>query len=242
MKKCLICNREHSNELVCSTKCRRRYARENHASKGISPNQQYVAHENRSCIVCTTVFNTRVTKQQIYCSTKCFHISRIGGTSWNKGLTRDTDERVLDVSIKAARSRMGKPLSEAHKLKIKNSNIGKHGNNPDWFGKFGIRKDLNQYFRSTWEANFARLLNYMDIKWEYEPKTLILKSCSYTPDFYLPELNLYIEVKGFDFGRGRPKLKLLNETNSTFPIKVLDDEGYMKLKKKYSSIIKNWEN
>lgn len=33
----------------------------------------------------------------------------------------------------------------------------------------GFRKDLGMYFRSGWEANYARILNYENKIWEYEP-------------------------------------------------------------------------
>ena len=35
----------------------------------------------------------------------------------------------------------------------------------------GKRSDLNnQYFRSSWEANIARILNFLNIRWIYEYK------------------------------------------------------------------------
>ena len=43
------------------------------------------------------------------------------------------------------------------------------------YGKQGIREDLNQFFRSNWEANVARTLNLEGIKWEYELELLELK-------------------------------------------------------------------
>ncbi len=66
-------------------------------------------------------------------------------------------------------------------------------------GKAGIRKDIDNeiYFYSRWEANMARLFNYFGIKWLYQPKTFDLKTQNYTPDFYLPERKIYIEVKNF---------------------------------------------
>lgn len=55
----------------------------------------------------------------------------------------------------------------------------------------------NKYFRSSWEANFAKWCDLSGIKWEYESKTFDLGNTTYTPDFYLPEFNCYIEIKGY---------------------------------------------
>src|SRR5262249_601867 len=51
------------------------------------------------------------------------------------------------------------------------------------------------------EKEFARILNFYHIAWQYEPQTFILERDeagnvvkSFTPDFYLPEHDLYIEL------------------------------------------------
>ena len=78
--------------------------------------------------------------------------------------------------------------------------------------KGGFREDLNCFFRSTWEANFARALNFLEIKWEYENQKhrVYLGNYSYLPDFYLPENNLFIEIKGYLRDRARKVLELLS--------------------------------
>ncbi|MCP4359557.1 MAG: hypothetical protein GY796_16225 [Chloroflexi bacterium] len=58
------------------------------------------------------------------------------------------------------------------------------------------------------EAEFARILDYYHIRWQYEPHTFelewdeagnVLKA--FSPDFYLPEQDLYVELTTM-----RPKL------------------------------------
>lgn len=51
------------------------------------------------------------------------------------------------------------------------------------------------------EEAFARILNYYGILWEYEPRTFALEKdaqgrmlSAFTPDFYLPDQDLYIEL------------------------------------------------
>lgn len=52
-------------------------------------------------------------------------------------------------------------------------------------------------FRSTLEADWAATLDYMSVPWTYEPRTLRLPSGNrYVPDFWLPEIRTWLEVKG----------------------------------------------
>ncbi|MDW8252400.1 MAG: hypothetical protein RMM58_00815 [Chloroflexota bacterium] len=51
------------------------------------------------------------------------------------------------------------------------------------------------------EAEFAKLLDFYQIRWEYEPRSFAIEwdetgavSRYFTPDFYLPELDLYVEL------------------------------------------------
>lgn len=110
-------------------------------------------------------------------------------------------------------------------------------------GKGGIRVDIdnNIYFYSRWEANFARLLNSFNIKWEYQPKTFDLITQKYTPDFYLPDCKTYIEIKNFLWKyseiRDRKFRELYPETRLILFLK----DNYLILEKQYGKIINNWE-
>ena len=51
------------------------------------------------------------------------------------------------------------------------------------------------------EEEFAKILDFYNIGWEYEPRTFALEwdeqgnvSMAFSPDFYLPEQDLYIEL------------------------------------------------
>ena len=51
------------------------------------------------------------------------------------------------------------------------------------------------------EAEIARLLDFYRVRWEYEPRSFVLEWSedgrpvkSFTPDFYLPDYDLYLEV------------------------------------------------
>ena len=56
-------------------------------------------------------------------------------------------------------------------------------------------------FAHPTEEQFARILDFYGIEWEYEPRTFPLKWDeqghvleAFTPDFYLPQQNLYVEL------------------------------------------------
>ena len=58
------------------------------------------------------------------------------------------------------------------------------------------------------EEEFARILDYYGLKWEYEPRTFPLVwdeggkvTEAFSPDFYIPEQDLYVELTTV-----RPKL------------------------------------
>jgi len=51
------------------------------------------------------------------------------------------------------------------------------------------------------EVEYAKILDYHGVPWQYEPRTFVLERDeegrvveAFTPDFYLPEQDLYIEV------------------------------------------------
>lgn len=78
--------------------------------------------------------------------------------------------------------------------------------------KGGYREDLKQYFRSRWEANLARYYNFIKVPWAYEPQEFEFKAIKrgsrfYKPDFYLPNADEYIELKGYFTEGGKTKLR-----------------------------------
>ena len=57
------------------------------------------------------------------------------------------------------------------------------------------------HFAHNSERQFAKLLDFYNIAWEYEPRTFALArdrdgrpSQAFTPDFYLPAYDVYIEI------------------------------------------------
>ena len=123
-------------------------------------------------------------------------------------------------------------------------------NNPNYKNKIGntfgykafFRKDLNCYFRSSWEANYARILNFEKEKWVYEKDHFELSNeTTYTPDFYLNNMNLYIEVKGYWRDDAKEKFLLFKKEYSKLKIKLIEEEQYKELINKYRYIVNNLE-
>jgi hypothetical protein len=76
----------------------------------------------------------------------------------------------------------------------------------------GKRADLGQFFRSNWEANFARWLNHKGKKWAYEPTVFSFLehgikrgTVSYCPDFKVG--TLWVEIKGYLDGKGKTAIR-----------------------------------
>jgi hypoxanthine phosphoribosyltransferase len=56
-------------------------------------------------------------------------------------------------------------------------------------------------FSHPTEEAFARILDYYGVEWTYEPRTFVLErdedgnvAAGFSPDFYLPEQDLYVEL------------------------------------------------
>jgi predicted nuclease of restriction endonuclease-like RecB superfamily len=67
--------------------------------------------------------------------------------------------------------------------------------------------------RSTYETRIAYILDKMSIEWEYEHAIFQIDDySSYRPDFYLLELGIFIETKGFWRPHDKKKMiKLFNK-------------------------------
>ena len=121
--------------------------------------------------------------------------------------------------------------------------------------KIGKREDLdNQFFRSSWEANYARYLNWLlsidEIQsWDYEPDTFEFHEIKrgtrfYTPDFKVTENNgqvIYHEVKGWMDPKSKTKLKRMAKYYPDVKLILIDKDAYYALARDVSSFIPNWE-
>jgi hypothetical protein len=95
------------------------------------------------------------------------------------------------------------------------------------------------------EEYIAAILDYHGIKWEYEKKTFIIKTDeqgtikrAFTPDFYLPEFDTYIEVTVMKKAtRKRKKIIDTLNLNPTLTIMLIDRDILSSLEEEYNSLI-----
>ena len=93
------------------------------------------------------------------------------------------------------------------------------------------------------EAEFARILDFYQIAWEYEPKTFVLRQDdtghiieAFSPDFYLPEQDLYIELTTMEqrlITKKHRKLRRLRELYPDINIKLLNRADFKQMMIKY---------
>ncbi|RJQ44385.1 MAG: DUF1064 domain-containing protein [Gaiellales bacterium] len=121
-------------------------------------------------------------------------------------------------------------------------------------GVGGKREDLGDiYFRSTWEANYARYLVFLSkhgkvVEWQYEPEIFRFPNVkrnpiSYTPDFkvtYADGRVEWVEVKGFWDSGSRSKWKRMAKFYPEIRITVIGKEEYKAIAK-WKALIPGWE-
>ncbi|MHB8660359.1 MAG: PDDEXK family nuclease [Minisyncoccota bacterium] len=87
----------------------------------------------------------------------------------------------------------------------------------------------------------ARLYMYLGVKWEYAPISFDIGGHTYTPDFYLPETDTYVEVKNFWGDYSRIRDEKFRATHPAVRLKVILKEEYLELEQAYAHLILRWE-
>jgi hypothetical protein len=177
------------------------------------------------CIDC----NIKINYESKRCVT-CFHIYL---SKLFKGI------KPSKKCLEAARKAVSHPMLKETKKKIQKSMMGKNkGQKSALFGKPAPFIKKIKYrgikMRSSWEVAYAKYLDKNHIKWQYEPKTFNLGNTTYTPDFYLPETDTYIEIKGRWFKDSKKKFLLFKKKYYSMNIILLMKKELVQLK-----IIKN---
>jgi len=96
------------------------------------------------------------------------------------------------------------------------------------------------------EAELARILDFYEVRWEYEPHVYpILWSLegvvqeSFAPDFYLPDLDLYVELTTLRQRLVRKKNRKLRRLRELYPdirIKLFYERDFRALMLKYGKL------
>jgi hypothetical protein len=93
------------------------------------------------------------------------------------------------------------------------------------------------------ERQFAQLLDFYQIEWEYEPRSFDLEfdkdgniTQRFTPDFYMPQFDLYIEITTLNqklVTKKNRKVRRLRELYPDVHCKIFYQRDYLSLVRKY---------
>lgn len=213
---------------VCCIKCKRELAI-NMLSRHVDSESCKSAHQVNStkksqypCQHCKKLFKF-LPNHIPYCQSNPNKIKRvsytIGHTPWNYGLTKLTDERIKNATEKCAKTKQSLPKisrkwsdeeKRNHSSKMKQVVL----DNPHSYNGTTKNRSCKIYeyngtkLTGTWEVMFAMWCDEHKIIWE-RPTTPIPYVWNgnrlYYPDFYLPEYDFYIEVKGRKTDRDEAK-------------------------------------
>ena len=121
-------------------------------------------------------------------------------------------------------------------------------------GNGGKREDLGRYFRSTWEANWARYLKWLkdrgEIKdWEYEVQEFVFDKIKRGSRSYLPDFRIltnagaieFHEVKGYMDQKSSTKIRRMAKYFPEVRLTVIGKKEYREVANKLGRLIPNWE-
>lgn len=156
--------------------------------------------------------------------------SKLGRKAWNKGLTKEDPRVAKSLVTKSKRSYPKKKKPNLTNEQRRNLSIRMSQNNPGgkskWYSVNGIK------VQGTWERDVAIQLTKLNILWrrcKYFEYCLDSKIKRYTPDFYLPDFNVYLEIKGHWWGKDREKMNIIQSTYPEVNFIILEKKEIDKL-------------
>lgn len=194
------------------------------------------------------------------CSPSCGQKKRIAGGNHARGMTGKSHPPEAKAAIANASRRMWDEMSDDERerraeITRQVATKRKPSEATHTRSRGGRRADLDdRYFRSAWEANYARWLNYRRdvvgdiLSWSYEAQTfrfpVIRGTMSYTPDFRVERTNGAIEwheVKGWMTQQGATALKRFAKYYPREVLVLVDAGVYRSIAKQASRLIEGWE-
>lgn len=172
---------------------------------------------------------------------------------------KHSNETKKIISEKSKQSWMNKTedqLEKHSKMASENGRKASPINREGASWKAGWREigGYKKYYRSRWEANYARYLEHLRSNglirsWLHEPVTFwfegIKRGCmSYLPDFEVIENSgrfVYHEVKGWMDDRSKTKIKRMAKYHPEIELVVIGSKEYRELDKKCKCLLEGWE-
>lgn len=130
----------------------------------------------------------------------------------------------------------------------------KGGADVSWKQGWRVIGSQSKYYRSRWEANYARYLEFLKVNgviydWLHEPQTFwfdeIKRGCvTYLPDFKIIEKDgshHWVEVKGWMDDRSKTKLSRFKKYYPNEKLRVVDAKWFKENNRKMQGLIPTWE-
>ncbi len=185
-----------------------------------------------------------------------------GRRPWNVGITHDSDRfgqwqqsivrgyekykgRPIEARIGVERAARIREITSKRNTGRGNPMYGRSHTGPSAYSAAGYREDIGHYVRSSWEADFARVLKFLSLAYEYEPERFTLRrddgtTMTYAPDFYVPAESCWYEIKGWMDHRSAEKIRLFREQYPDERLFVVDKTQFAELQMKYQGFVR-WE-
>ena len=172
--------------------------------------------------------------------------------------TPETRQRLSDLHT-ARWQGMTEAERSAHTLKqmrarAEKGSLAVERNGVSWKGGWRVIGGVRKYYRSRWEANYARYLEWLKgmgkvAAWAHEPETFWFEgikrgSVTYLPDFRVtfPDGSVeYHEVKGWMDARSRTKIRRMAKYHPTVRLLVIDSKAYRSLQRSVGALVPEWE-
>lgn len=145
------------------------------------------------------------------------------------------------TSRTVSESLKGRVFSDEWRAKIAANHADVSGDKSHFFGKtprhgkWHYVEHLDKRVRSTWERDVALALHKCGIEHEYESRRIDLGDLTYMPDFYLPSIDLYIEVKGWSNERWKKVVDRLAD-RADIRLVVIGKNEYQAIRLNYLAI------
>lgn len=140
--------------------------------------------------------------------------NRKGKPSWNKGLVGDDRCKHSIESKQKMSAKMAERPPEWHKengLRISKT-IQRKVEEGSWHTSLARHMHIDYKgndMHGTWEVKFAMYLDSQSIEWVRNKETFLYlfegKIRRYTPDFFLPETEEFVEIKGYSTEKDKAK-------------------------------------
>lgn len=144
--------------------------------------------------------------------------NRKGIPSWNAGLKNDPRCKLSDAS-KQKLSKIASERKQSVETNLKRkTTIDKKVKSGEWHTSLAskmYKTYAGEIFHGSWEVAYAKFLDSVGTSWDRNTRSFSYefegKQRRYTPDFYLPLEDVYVEIKGYKTEKDDAKWKQFPE-------------------------------